>query len=387
MRLDNLYLEQRSWPFAAWRKRYLDHPLVGVLARRLIWIFDRQAGIFHEDRLVSVDGTPLDQLKDETSVQLWHPIGASVEAVMAWRRHLEHHEISQPFKQAHREIYLLTDAERQTRTYSNRFASHILRQGQFHALCGVRGWRGSGQMMVDDSFPPAHKLISQAGLRAEFWTVGVGDEYDVDTNAVGTYLHVATDQVRFYPIETQLGAQVSFGALATTDSEPLPLDTIPPLVLSEIFRDVDLFVSVTSVGNDPNWADGGPDGAHQAYWHSYAFGDLSTTAQTRREVLERLLPRLKIASQATLQGRFLVVRGKLRTYKIHLGSANILMEPNDQYLRIIPGRSSSKAAQVVFLPFEGDRTLSLILSKAFLLAADDKIRDEVINQQIRRDPS
>ena len=40
-------------------------------------------------------------------------------------------EIQQPFKQAFREIYLLTDAEVNTRTYSNRMASHILKQHQY----------------------------------------------------------------------------------------------------------------------------------------------------------------------------------------------------------------------------------------------------------------
>jgi len=37
----------------------------------------------------------------------------------------------------------------------------------------------------------------------------------------------------------------------------------------------------------------------------------------------------------------------------------------------------------VFLPFEGDSMLSIILSKAFLLAEDAKIKDETIVRQIR----
>jgi hypothetical protein len=36
----------------------------------------------------------------------------------------------------------------------------------------------------------------------------------------------------------------------------------------------------------------------------------------------------------------------------------------------------------LWLPFEGDRTLSIILSKAMLLAADDKITDPVILRQL-----
>jgi hypothetical protein len=82
----------------------------------------------------------------------------------------------------------------------------------------------------------------------------------------------------------------------------------------------------------------------------------------------------------------LVVRGDLRTYKIHLGSGNILMAPNDQYLCIVPGRGTAARGQAehLFLPFEGDQTLSVILSKAFLLLEDSKITDANIMNQIRR---
>ena len=65
------------------------------------------------------------------------------------------------------------------------------------------------------------------------------------------------------------------------------------------------------------------------------------------------------------------------------------MEPNDQYLCIVPGHSAGgpsaggRSAEGVFLPFEGDGTLSLILSKAFLLAGDARIDDPTISRQIR----
>jgi len=93
------------------------------------------------------------------------------------------------------------------------------------------------------------------------------------------------------------------------------------------------------------------------------------------------LLRLKISDQCTLTDKFLVVKGKIRTYKIHLGSANILMEPNDQYLCIVPGYSNKPSH--IYLPFDGDRTLSVILSKAFLLADDTKITDPTILRQIQ----
>lgn len=73
-------------------------------------------------------------------------------------------------------------------------------------------------------------------------------------------------------------------------------------------------------------------------------------------------------------------------YKIHVGSGNILMSPNDKYLCIVQKRGSGvKRTDDLYLPFEGDNTLSLILSKAFLLAHDDKITDATIVNQIRGD--
>ena len=168
-------------------------------------------------------------------------------------------------------------------------------------------------------------------------------------------------------------------------NEPLPLEEIPKLILSEVMRDVDLFVGVASVGNNPHWADGGPEGRFLDYWNAFAFGDLSATASTRREILQRLVPRLKIASVCSFTDRFLVVNGNKRTYKIHLGSGNIMMEPNDQYLCIVPGQRMERDGDAkVFLPFEGDRTLAIILSKAFMLADDNRIKDPTVLSQIGR---
>jgi hypothetical protein len=59
------------------------------------------------------------------------------------------------------------------------------------------------------------------------------------------------------------------------------------------------------------------------------------------------------------------------------------MEPNDQYLCIVPNRGTAAGkAGEVFLPFEGDNTLAVILSKAFLLTNDADIKDETIRRQI-----
>jgi len=356
-RLERLYLFPRDWDLATWRERYLDHPLVGTLARRLIWRFGNQTGFWREGRIVDAEGQPLAPPED-VRVALWHPLESAAGEVLAWRTCLEGWGVVQPFKQAHREIYLLTDAERQTATYSNRFAAHVLRQHQLAALCKQRGWTYSLQGQFDSHNTPSLE-IPEHGLQVEYWV----EAAEGDTSAAGIYLYVTTDQVRF----------------SSLAGAPQPLEQVPPLLFSELMRDVDLFVGVCSIGNDPNWRQDRPEAG---YWREFSFGELGESARTRRELLGRLVPRLKIADRCTLTERFLVVRGDWKTYKIHLGSGNILMEPNDQYLCIVMDRSH-RAAQTV-LPFEGDGTLALILSKAFLLAEDRKISDTQILGQLGR---
>jgi len=65
---------------------------------------------------------------------------------------------------------------------------------------------------------------------------------------------------------------------------------------------------------------------------------------------------------------------------------DVRMEGNDQYLCTVAkrGESESAGAGGVYLPFEGDDTLSIILNKALLLADDAKIGDPTIVSQIRR---
>ena len=134
-------------------------------------------------------------------------------------------------------------------------------------------------------------------------------------------MRLASDQVRFYRTGAALNTAHAggggyraraFGPGADEVNEPLRVDQVPTLVFSEIMRDVDLFVGVGSIGNDPAWQDGGRETRYGEYWRNYSFGELSATAISRRETLERLIPRLKIADKCMLSDRFLLVQGTRR---------------------------------------------------------------------------
>ncbi len=371
-RIDRMLRSDRKIGWDNFNQYYLQHGLVAYIASKIIWNFhqaDKTVQAIHlnnhwvnaNNEIVPVEGTE--------TVSLWHPVQASVNEIKNWRDFLVFHELQQPLKQAFREVYLLTDAEVNTKSYSNRMAAHILRQHQFNSLAKARGWRYALMGGFDNGMNSgiASLTLPEWKLRAEYWINEVAA--DGEMNDTGIWNYVATDQLRF---------------VNTVTNEVVDLVDIPALVLSETLRDVDLFVGVASVGNDPAWNDSGGLPAYRDYWASYSFGDLSEVAKNRKEILTNLVPRLKIKDVAQIKDKFLVVKGKLRTYKIHIGSTNILMEPNDQYLCIVPDRGAKSHTENVFLPFEGDAGLSIILSKAFLLAEDDKVTDRTIISQINR---
>ncbi len=67
-RLERLFLRQGGWTLAEFRTRYLDHPLVGVLARRLIWRFERGGqttdGMWCDGNIVDPSGRPIGSLDE-----------------------------------------------------------------------------------------------------------------------------------------------------------------------------------------------------------------------------------------------------------------------------------------------------------------------------------
>ncbi|GAA3469851.1 DUF4132 domain-containing protein [Nonomuraea roseola] len=358
-RVERAQASERIWRWRDVCEFYLDHPVTGSFGRTLMWeILQGPAGL-----PVLVDGAweltdPAGRRihpRPDTPVHLWHPISHTADEVRAWRDHLISNGPRQPFKQAFREVYLLTPAEEETRDHSRRFAGHLLRYGQAKALLTGRGWTGMslGHWGWEYGSDQAEATKEFAGLTAHWafsldWESGDRDNFGTVSICVSGDLH-----------------------FTSADGHRVPLAEVPPLTLSEALRDADLAVGVTSSGLDPSGSG--------EYWQSYGFGDLTETARIRRDALTRLLPRLGIADRCELLDRFLRVRGDLRTYKIHLGSGNILMEPNDAYLCIVPRGSGDQ----VFLPFEEDGgMLSIIISKAFLLAADTAIIDPSITRQI-----
>ena len=255
---------------------------------------------------------------------------------------------------------MFTDTERATKSFGP-LRRTCRRAARFRALCQARGWASPAFGGWDPGNGRPLKRIADRELQVEFWVEPIETAMNQESFQ---FDYLSTDQVRF----------------VTIGGEPIALADVDPVLFSELMRDADLFVGVAGIGGDPTWGDRGDD-RFGDYWSKAAFGELSESGKTRHAVLKDLLPGLAIGSRCRLEDRYLVVEGKLRTYRIHLGSGNIQMEPNNQYLCIVRDRQAG--SKHVRLPFEGDDTLSIIISKALMLIDDDKIKDASIRSQIQ----
>jgi hypothetical protein len=297
---------------------------------------------------------------DDGEARLWHPLSAGPDEVRAWRDLLFGWQLPQPVRQAFREVYGPTAEDLRAPDCSARLAGHVFRQKEARTLMKRHGWTVVPASSWDDGV--AQREFAVEGVRAELCFDPASD----DVSDSGLYEYVVSGQVRFCALDS--GATVA-------------VPEVPPLVFTEAMRDADLFLGATSIGADPDWLDqSGSRRFGSVYWHRFGFGELTASAEIRREVLRRVLPGLAIADRCTLTGRFLTVAGDMRTYRIHLGSGNVLMSPSDRYLRIAGTRHPQPAT--VFLPLDDDRVLPDILSKALLLAADATITDPSIARQI-----
>jgi hypothetical protein len=341
-RLEQMMSSGRFVAAAQWKARYLEHPIVGPIARELIWeLKDDTTAIPHEGLLVDMEDRPLD-LGHVTAARVWHPLRSSAGVVASWQRWLLNHRTTQPFKQAHRETFEAADNRSSDGIAVQRFAGHFLREWVLAALCRQRGWRYELQIGNPGSCPRLE--FPDRGEHAELAVTGIGEWSDAFDTLV-------TSEVRFLK----------------RDGSAVLLESVPPILLSEVLRDVDLLVSASSIGRDSQGASryAGPA---RVYWEEFALGQLGQTARHRQRTIESLLQYLDFGDRCRIDGPFLTVQGKHQAYAIHLGSAHVITLPERQTLFLPPART--RKAQVVWLPFEGDAVLAEILTNARLLAHD-----------------
>ncbi|MBA2286188.1 MAG: DUF4132 domain-containing protein, partial [Ktedonobacteraceae bacterium] len=316
-----------------------------LLERLILRTEDGHIGLFDAEAFAvrQLDGS----LHPVTStVQVAHPYTLFEAGVLAaWQREIVRQRVVQPIKQAFRELYLLTPAEETTRTYSLRFAGRSIEGRVAGRLFTRRQWRFES----DDQLVIPYKIFPN--MRAVFHLTGT--IYHLGISGTVTTSDILFERAPWYGNANRLAGE-----------RMIPLAEVPPLNFSETMRDADLVVSVART--------------QQADRPSYS----NETYTARAELLTALLADLNLTG-VTVEGHFAFVQGKLARYRVHLGTAAIYIDPGT-YLCIVPA-TWGKTHEKLFLPYadEGDDSISEVISKIFLLLADDQIKDETILRQIR----
>lgn len=144
-RLERAMCFERRWKQEGWRAHVVAHPLVGSLARRLVW------GAYGDDERPTVtfrlaeDGTlagPDDRalrLPEQLAVGLVHPVHVDPGAIAAWQKVVGDYELVQPFVQLGREVHRRPEGERAEATLDT-VRGVTVPPARVVGLTG-RGWR------------------------------------------------------------------------------------------------------------------------------------------------------------------------------------------------------------------------------------------------------
>ncbi len=379
-RLESCFTSMRSVPIAHWRRYFVEHPLLGFLGRRLIWVFSNEqgwerSGLYSDDEVRGPGGEVID-LAPAAKVRLWHPLSSEPADLQQWRERIFVLAIRQPFRQAFRECYQLTENELQTRMYSNRFAGTVMRQHQLASLCRARGWEYRLMSTAFDGYNTPTKNLQEWNVQAEFKVDLLPDRDEslkdsalAEESGMGISLFVGSDQVRFY-----------------RGRHEIALDEVPAVVFSEVMREVDLFTSVCAIGEDESWMDQGDHGSGILN-PRFDLREIASLIELRAELLSRVLPTTQIASRCEVERNYLKVQGQLGTYHVQLGWAAVaLVADNHSRLLRIP-QVMLNAVVLDQLPpsIELDYRTEMILRKAYVLADDWNIRSPELVKQLMPD--
>ena len=376
-RLESSFVDPRIMSAAHWRRYFVDHPLLGLLGRRLIWVFSNEegwehSGLYCDGEVRGSRGEVVD-LAQATKVRLWHPLSSEASELQAWRERMFASKVRQPFRQAFREFYVVTDDERQAKTYSNRFAGVLMRQHQFSTLCRARGWNYRLMGSNFDGFNVPTKLLAPWNMHAEFYVdlpsdrkPSLADSALNEQSHLGINLFLGSDQVRFY-----------------RDRREIAIEDVPAIVYSEVMRDVDLFTSVSAVGPDETWSDQGDRGTG-VLASRIDRDEVSGVLALRVEMLSRVLPLTTIAARCKIDKTWLVVQGQLGTYRIQISWGLVVRVTDSGFrqLKIPPKLLEAVSLDFTAFPIELDHRAQTVLRKAHFLANDWEIDSPDLIRQL-----
>jgi hypothetical protein len=375
-RIELLFTTGREWHVGDFLDCYVRHPIMGSLACRLVWAFapfegETVYGIPDPGGTTMLTPHGMRRIPAPSLVTLLHPAAASGPVAEHFRRLVLDAGIRQPVRQLWRETYQPSAAAGDGELCSGRYDGHILRSRQLFGLARRRGWHGGFLSDAHDGggTATAHRDYPAAGLSVSWWLESL--ESEGDTRA-----------------ELCLTGRLIFTTTGDAAKAPIPLADVPPELFSEAMRDLDLFVSVTTIASDPTWPrDPGAPPILAGYWARADRSGLDQLRASRREALAPMFAASGPADRCHLTQHDLVIHGSLATYRIDLATAGARMEPSGKWLSFDTKQAAPAGPTDLFpwLPVTDDHEiLHRIVLRAAILADDERVASRQLLRQIRR---
>lgn len=306
-------------------------PLIKVFFEKLILTDGHSAFVFQEGRIVDLlTKRPASGGK----FSIAHPV--TLQKIGALREAMKYviaNDIRQPFKQVFREMYFLSESERNAEEVL-RFKGFNVNLKKAVAALKNRGWGVSEDI----------------GLRKVYYR----------QNTVAAVFR-EFDYYYIYDYDNEDRELESVLFLERKSGDVLPLDKIDPIVFSETMRDVDLMVAV-SVNN------------------VYDYELSMSTLEMRRAMVESIVGILGLQNISFLKEN-VKAEGVYGTYIVNIrtglvfkeGRGNLLLKTIDNY---------DKPLALDFI--DEDPVTADIVTKLLILSNDGAIRDGNILDEIRK---
>ena len=300
-------------PYAEWRRRLLASEIVAAFARTLVWQAGAAFMLDGDDAPADAQGRPL-AIAADAQVALWHPVEAEEEERVSWRAQVARRQLRQPVRQAFREFYRPADGEL--------FAGYDLATVRLIGLARREGW-GVEQGCLSRQF---------GALRAYF--VLSDDIYPGYDGVVGS------QSLRF-----------------SRGTHLVPPAQVPPRVLSEACRAVDLLVSTSVIALETD------DWSSERTRRLLLLADQAGVDAMRRHAIAQVLREQIAAGSVRLEG-----------FHVHAGGAQVSMRTgrvlrDGTPIELLPQAPRKSLGAVPWLPYDEALLERVIHSVGALLDA------------------
>ena len=205
IRLEQALSNERLWSATNWNELFVKNPIMHQFAIGLIWGHYEDGKLketfrYMEDGSFNTMDEDEYEWNEEAMIGLVHPMELSKEELEVWKEQLADYEITQPIEQLEREIYRITEEEKE-QTELTRFGGKVLNGLSLVNKLLSLGWR-RGEIGDGGWYKTLYKEDGTVGVELEFSGVSIGWEgenvtvYGVQFYKVGEVVRDRYDKIK-----------------------------------------------------------------------------------------------------------------------------------------------------------------------------------------------